>query len=88
MKNYIGDISRFNLEIEKVENKKDSEKVLDLKSEYSPLEQLNYSFNAITDLKNGKITIIPKRIIDKNYEWEKMNNKIPKGEEGKTHDFK
>jgi hypothetical protein len=86
--NYIGDISKFNLEIEKVENKKDSEKVLDLKSEYSPIEQLDYSFNALTDLKNGKIKILSKKIIDKTYEWEKMNNKIPKGEEGKIHDFK
>jgi hypothetical protein len=84
--NYIGDISKFNLEIEKIEHKPLKE-YIDINSKYSPIEQAGYSFNAITDLKDGKIKIIPKDLIDKTYEWETINNKIPKGEEGKIHNF-
>jgi hypothetical protein len=63
-KNYIGDISKFNLEIEKIEHKPLKE-YIDINSKYSPIEQAGYSFNAITDLKDGKIKIIPKDLIDK-----------------------
>jgi len=90
--NAIGPISKYNLSIGKYEKDNDPITIRaqsDPKSStYEPCQEFRgYYLRGNLDPVTLKISIAPKDAIDGKFRYEQKNGLIPKGEEGKKHDF-
>ncbi len=89
----VGDLNKYDVSIGKFERDNSPQTIIGQSEpsspSYEPCEEFRgYYVRGNLDPQTLEISIAPKEAIDAKFKYEQKNGLIPKGEEGKIHDFK